>query len=277
MDDEKQPAIIVCHPLTFGGVAAFGSSSFSKLFLYALIISLLCAAAIVAFVETAWLPVVSDAIAVLPEGNAIRRGGLEWAGSKRAVRLADSPFLSFTVEPGDKSDLGQTSDLQVELAAKEIRLRGLIGQIAYPYPEEWAVALTRLDLEPWLGAWKPAILLGLGVGTVVWLFVVWFALATLYCLLPFTIAFFTDRKLTLAGAWRLSFASLFPGALLFCASIILYNFLRLRLIELCGAALLHVALGWIFVILAPLRLPLIQSRPASLRRNPFKSASGGKP
>jgi hypothetical protein len=84
------------------------------------------------------------------------------------------------------------------------------------------------------------------------------------------IAFYADREMKIGAAWRLAGAAMMPGALLMSGAVVLYSLHRLNLVGLLFAWLLHLVLGWIYVGIAPARLPRL-STALPRRRNPFGS------
>ena len=59
-----------------------------------------------------------------------------------------------------------------------------------------------------------------------------------------------------------------PGALLMSGAIFLYAFHRLNLVGVLFAWLLHAVIGWIYLGIAPARLPRLAGAPPR-RGNPF--------
>jgi len=261
------------QPLTFGGVAAFAHGSFTRLFIAAFALAVLVAGSVVGLFYMAWEPALRRAIAQLPEPSAIRAGELQWTGPT-PVKLAEGKFLSIVVDRAGTGELGFASDLQFELGRTEFRVRSLLGYVGIPYPTTWAVPLNRRDLEAWWGAWRPVVAAGLAVGVASGLFLFWGILGAVYALPVQLIAFYSDRHVSVFGAWRLAVASLMSGALLMGAAILAYSFQQLNLIQLALAWAVHLALGWLYVFMAPLCLPR-RLAVAGLGRksNPFRETS----
>jgi len=76
----------------------------------------------------------------------------------------------------------------------------------------------------------------------------WAAMATLYFLPAWLVAFFTNRDLSLVGAWRVAGAAQLPGALFMAVAIVLYGLGAVDLIRLVLAAAVHVVIGWVYVL-----------------------------
>jgi hypothetical protein len=233
------------------------------------------------FAGSAWFPVIDQAVARLPDTGMIRDGQLDWHGPS-PVWLAEGRYLSVVVNVDGAASLGQSCDLQVELTRTHFRVRSLFGYVATAYPADWKAGLNRKEAVPWWGAWRPFFRLGIGAGVGAGLWLSWFVLAWVYMVPVRLIAFYADRELTLGGAWKLASAALTPPALMMGGAILLYGTLRLNLVGLLFAWLLHVVIGWIYLGIAPFRLPRLpgvpprkkdpftNSRKKKSRRSPFK-------
>ncbi len=266
---ETPPSLPPWQPITFGGVAAFSRASFGRLFLVLFITALLVAASALCFLISAWFPAIQKAIARLPDKAAIRRGQLEWNGPAPAW-LSEGTFLSIIVDPAGDSPAGQIADVQLKLGRAGFHTCSLFGCLTVSYPKQWTVALNRAEAEPWWGAWRPFLLVGIGASVVIGLMAIWLALATLYSLPLRLAAFYSDRQVTWPGCWRMAGAAQLPGALLMSGAIFLYGFNRLNLVGFLFAWLLHVVIGWIYLSIAPSRLPRLAGAPR--RGNPFGGA-----
>jgi hypothetical protein len=197
----------------------------------------------------------------------IRGGRLEWNNPSPA-RLAEGTFLSIVVDVDGGSRAGQSADVQFELERRRFNICSLFGCVAVPYPTNWTIALNRSGAEPWWGAWRPFLLIGIGAGVVMGVMASWIVLATLYSLPLRLITFYADRGVNWSGCWRITAAAQVPGALLMSGAILLYSFNRLNLVGLLFAWLLHVVVSWIYVGIAPSRLPRLTGGPRP-RGNPF--------
>ena len=258
------------QPITFGGVASFARGSFSRLFVVQFILALLVASSVSVFLATAWFPVVEKAIARLPEKGTIRRGQLDWTGPSPGA-LAEATFLSIAVDFENSQPAGQSADVQLELHRDGFSIRSLFGYLAISYSKDWTIALNRAEVEPRWGAWEPFLLVGIGACVAIGVMAIWLVLATVYSLPLRLLTFYSDRDVGWPGCWRLAGAAQLPGALLLSGGILLYGFNRLNLIGLLFAWLLHVVIAWIYLGIAPTRLPRLAG---SLRRrdNPFGGA-----
>ena len=102
------------------------------------------------------------------------------------------------------------------------------------------------------------------------LLLIWWLLATVYFIPARLAAFYTERKISLAGSWRLAGAALMPGSLLVSAALVFYGAGVLDGLGLAILGVLHVLAGWSYLFLSLLFLP---KRPYVPRRphNPFHS------
>ena len=265
----KAESIKAWQPLTFGGVARYAQDWIGRLIVTWIIVAIIVAGAVVWTAHRAWLPIIGRAISQLPAASEIRGGRLT---SPQMVRLAESPFLSIAIDPRGDSSVLASSDIQVTLAPREIRFHSLFGFSAIPYQPQWTVNLNRAELEAWWGAWRPAALAYLAIGTMVFLFVSWIALATLYALVPIIVAFVSSRELTVWGSWKLAGAALMPGAIFQAIAIVLYGLGQLRVPEMLAAFAIHFVVGWVFLLGGGFRLPRDYDNPEldPPAKNPFE-------
>ncbi len=255
------------QPLTPRGVAAFSRASLGRVLLVQFLVAAFVAVSVVWFLETAWFPVAREAIQQLPDTGEIRRGELVWHGDS-PVRLAAGHFLSLAVDVWHEGNLGNESHLSVEFGRTDIRLRSLLGYAELIYPRDWKVEFNQSRLEPWFGAWSPWILAGAAAAVVVGLFVSWFALATLYWLPVWVLAFFANRDLGWRGSWRLAAAALLPGAIFLTLDIVAYGLCMVDLVGLGWGFGFHFVIGWIYVLAGVMLTP---RHPAATvaAKNPF--------
>jgi hypothetical protein len=255
------------EPLTPRGVAAFARAPLLRLLLVELMVAVLAAAAVIWFLHEVWFPTVREAIRQLPAQGEIRQGKLAWRGDS-PVHLAGDRFLAIVVDLNHEAEVGREADVSVEFGQKEWRFFSLLGYTAVNYPSGWVVALNQAKLEPWWGAWEPAILACAGTLVALGLMMCWALLATVYSPLALLVAFFTNRELTWRSSWRLASAALMPGALALTAAIFLYGVSVLDFVRLGICAVLHFVMGWIYLFVSPLFLPRHPSAQA-LKGNPF--------
>jgi lysylphosphatidylglycerol synthetase-like protein (DUF2156 family) len=100
---------------------------------------------------------VREAIRELPAQSEIRQGKLAWRGDS-PVYLAGNRFLAIVVDLNHEAEVGREADVSIELGQQEWRIYSLLGYTEVKYPSAWVTAFNRAELEPWWGAWEPAIL-----------------------------------------------------------------------------------------------------------------------
>ena len=254
-------------PLTLRGVAAFAHVSLSRVLLAQLLFVAAAAVAFALLIETTWFATIRETIATLPLRGQIQRGELVWPHPV-PTDLASSRFLKFSVDPAHSGELGQESDVAIELGRTNIWIISLLGYLEAPYPDGWSVALNRADLEPWWGAREPFLVIGAGVAMGAVLLVLGWALGTIYAVLAWVLAFLANRSLSLTDAWKLAVAAQLPGALLLLASFLSYRLGWLSLLHLLLSLGLSLAVAWFYVICTPFLLPAAE-KAAAAKANPF--------
>jgi hypothetical protein len=237
------------------------------LFVAQLLVALIVAAAVVWFLHDAWYPTVRAAIEQLPDEGEIHFGKLDWRGESPRL-LAEGTFLAFSVDLEHASDRRSPAHVEVEFGKETFLVQSLLGYAEGRYPAKWIVAFNRKELEPWWGAWQPALLAVAAAAAVAGLLLAWHALATVYALPVWLVAFFTNRDLKLHECCRLAGAALLPGALLMAAGILLYDFGALDLVGLGFVTGGHLLLGWIYLFTSLLFVSK-NTKAASTRKNPF--------
>jgi len=261
------------EPVTPRGVAAFARATTGRLFLVQFFVALIVAATVVWFLRDAWFPTVRAAIKKLPDAGEIRGGKLDWHGPSPQL-LAEGTFLAFTVDLEHKGEARSAAHVEIELGRENLFVRSLLGYVELRYPKGWIVALNRGELTPWVGAWQPWLLALTALGIVVFLFVCWLTLATLYMFPAWLLMFYADRDLKSRECWRLAGAALMPGALMMAVGILLYDFAVVDLVGLGFIAAGHLVLGWIYLFISPLFLP--RSAPVTeVAKNPFGRSRAG--
>lgn len=281
---EESGKSTLTQPITFAGVAAFGYAGFGRLFAFQLGIASVAAAAVVWLFESAWAPVINRTILSLPHEGRIQGQLLIWPDSK-PIRITGSPALSICIDPEDVLDPIPSSDLQVEVGHAELRLRSLFGYVSIPYPGGYMIAVNRSELEPWWGAWHPAVSVSLAALVLIGLLGTWLVLGLIYAWPIRLIAFYADRQLTWMGSVKLGAACLFPGAIFLILALIAYGLHQIRLVQLLLAVALHFLVGWAYLLAAPFCLDKEGSSPRRARpkkrldtpqpkrKNPFSSPS----
>ena len=237
-----------------------------RLLLVQLLVALLTAAETIWFLNTAWLPSIEKAISRLPSEGELRFGVLDWKGASPVI-LAEGPFLAIAVDMNLTGEGQAAADLQVEFGRTACRFTSFLGILQSPYPGSWLLPFNRTVLEPWWGAWKPAVLAGAAALVVIALLVSWSMLAAVYWLPVWLAGFISNREMTGRGSFRLAGAALMPGAVFMIAGIFAYGIGVIDLMRLAAAFGAHFVIGWLYLLLALLKLP--RHPEATGRGNPF--------
>ena len=218
MSDAK-PKISLPQPFTPRGIARIAVAPSSRLVFIGFLVAVFAAGSIVWFVGKAWSPMITTAIREVPEQAKIEKGKL--SGADSGV-MADSKFFSISVdlEPHDESGIG---DIRLRLFEGFFEVCSLFGCFDFSYPDSLVMHLGYSIASPWWGAWQPAILAGVGVGSVILLFAAWAFFALFYAWPAKVLAYFADRDLKFRRAWKLGIAAQFPAALFLAICIILYG------------------------------------------------------
>lgn len=255
------------HPLTPVGVAAFADSRYGRLLLVQSISAILITLVLVWFLYSKWFSVVEDAIARLPETGEIAGGTLQLNGAS-PQRLAQNGFLGIGVDLEHSGDIRSPDHLFLEFGRAECQVYSILGYRPLYYPPLATVPFNRPELQPWLGAWQPA-LIAIGTGAIFLLLLsAWSGFATVYGPVLWLVAFFTDRDLGFFGAWKCAGAAMIPGGLFLAACIAAYALALLDLPQLLLACAIHFVLPWCYLALALAVRPRLAD--ARARRNPFQ-------
>jgi hypothetical protein len=263
------------QPLTFTGVAAFAFTRIGRLILWQFIVAGITATVMLWFLRANWYPVVSEAIARLPDQGLIQNQQLSVPLDGTTV-LAENSFLAFVADPEGEGTPTLSTDLRVEFHRRGASVCSVFGCIPVAYPEGFIVQFNRPELESHWGAWKPTVTWGAALGTIAWLLLSWIVLATSYCPFVRLYAFYKDRQLTLAGSWKLSAAALLPAALAATVCIVLYGLGAMNLLQFLIFWSLHLVVGWVYLVVSPLRLPRV-SDALPKKKNPFGDGAGPVP
>jgi hypothetical protein len=270
MDAPAQKPRRAWQPLTAGGVAAFGSATWRRLFAVQVIFALIASASVMWCIGTAWFPVFREAIHNLPEQGAIKDGKLEWA-SAAPQRLAGNRFVSVAVDPEHTGGAVPTAHLQIEIGKSDLKVISFLGFSLWRYPAELRIPLNNRGLEPWWGAWAPAILALAGLATIAVLLLSWILLAAIYAGPVWLLGFFLNRELDLKGSWWLAGAALLPGCLFMSALIFFYSLRMMDAVRLAVGLPAHLLIGWIYCFAGTLARPRTAEALAA-RGNPFAQA-----
>ncbi len=269
-EPERQSEPTAWQPFTFAGTAAFAGASFARVWLLWTVTALLASLVLLWFLNRQVVPVLTVAAQSFPDTAILHKGVLRGV---ETVPLAANSFLSLAVARGDETPVTHTSDLQVEFREMSVRFCSLAGCRHARYPA-WTLALDRATAEPWWGAWKPPILVGVVIASSALLLLSWCLLATLYAPIAWMIGYFTDRSLAWGGAWRLAAAALVPGACLMTLGIALYAVRWLDLPRALLAFALHFPVAWVYLAAAPAWLDRAEAKSPP---NPFSPAGPARP
>lgn len=272
----EPPKPPVWQPLTFGGVASFARARWARLLLLQAIVAVSVVAAVVLLLNRCWFPVVTQAVLNLGGFGAVRGGQLAWPGKEPLV-LAENRFLGLVMDAEDSGGTGQVADVQVEFTRQRIKVVSLLGYTSLPYPPGVEIELNRPVLDPWWNAWRPAFVFGGGLATFLFLFINWFALATLFAVPVRMVAWLAGRTTSLGSCWRVAAAALLPGAVWVAAALLLYGLELLSLVGLGVAFGLHFAVDGVYLLGAPFCLPRKAEVGPAPAGNPFTPAPEVKP
>ncbi len=273
------PGAIAWQPLTPRGVAAFARATVGRLLIVQFIFTIPAVVAVVLVVSHAWFPSITEAIRALPAGSEIRGGRLDWRGENPA-RLSEGNFLSLIVDLEHAGAArNSASHIQIEFGRQNVRVFSLLGFTDFPYPQGWIVSFQKADLEPWWGSRQPSILAITVLVVIVGLMLSWAVLATIYTLPAWLGGLYGNRDLTFLGSWRLAGAAVLPGSLFMTTAVFAYGCGGFDVLRLAMAGVIHILIGWTYVILAIMRLPAAPEVVAAPKENPFVPApeKAGKP
>jgi hypothetical protein len=256
------------EPFTPRGVAAFAAASLGRVLLVQLVVGLWAAGTATWCVGHTWWPTISAAIMQLPEQGQIRGGHLTWRKESPTV-LAEARCLALTVDLLHGGKVRSPAHVQIEFGEHDVEVFSLFGYFQWRYPPGYVIAFARPDLQPWWGAWAPALLALLFLMTLTGLLFSWGVLATVFSGPVWLIGFFANRQLTWRGSWRLAGAGLVPGALFLSGAIVLYGLGALDPVGLLVAWVLHLVIGCLYLAISPfflLRSPDAENH----KTNPFQ-------
>lgn len=259
---------IAWEPFTPRGVAAFAAASLGRVLLVQLVVGLWAAGTVTWCLGHTWWPTISAAILQLPEQGQIRGGRLTWRKESPTV-LAEARCLALTVDLLHGGKVRSPAHVQIEFGEHDVEIFSLFGYSQWRYPPGYIIAFARPDLQPWWGAWAPALLALIFLVTLASLLLSWGVLATVFSGPVWLIGFFANRQLTWRGSWRLAGAGLVPGALLLSGAIVLYGLGALDPVGLLLAWVLHLVIGCLYLAICPLFL-LRSPDAENHKTNPFR-------
>lgn len=274
MESSEQKRSVAWQPITVRGVAAFAGASLARLMLVQFLVALLAALVVGWFVSNCWFPTIRTAIDRLPAQGVIQSGRLNWNADSPKL-LAESRFLALSVDLDHRDRARAPAHFQVEFGRVDLRIYSLFGCLQSAYPKDrYTIPFNVEDLKPWWGAWAPELLGILVAIVLVGLLVSWALLAMLYCVPAWLLGLYRDRALSFTGSWRLAGAALMPGALLMTAAIGAYGAGVIDLVRLLVVGGAHIVVGWVYLLLATLAMPRVDSNTAPTA-NPFAKADSG--
>ena len=254
------------EPFTPRGVASFAGAKFSRLLIAQIIVAILAGAAVSIFCRYACFPIIESAIENLPPDGQIHFGQLEWTGAPQM--LAEGRFLALDVDPDHTGQLRSAADIQVEFGRDSARIFSLFGYTDFYYLPNESAPFNRAQLDPLWKAWRAEIFFLVAFGTAISLLLSWWALALVYFLPVYLIAFFANRDLSLPGSLKLSAAALLPGALMMTAGIVLYTSAFFGLPTLLFIFGAHLVLAWLYLLVS--LMFFVRTSSAPVPGNPFK-------
>ncbi len=266
MDSRKNFSV---NPFTFRGVASFAHAPFWGLAAISLSLALLLSGLALHWVNRAIIPPIRQAVEGLPTQAQLKAGILTWPEAAGPL-LCEGPFLSLAVNPSDSRLMGQSADFQLDFRRDRFLLRTVLGEWSYSYDDRWALSLARAEVEPWWGAWQPFIQGGVFIGTFLFLQLSWLGLSIGASFFVRGSGVMLRRNIAWLGSWQLSYAALFPGAMLMGLAIILYTTLQLSLTGLMILMPTHLIVGLLYLIGGTVVLPP-RAREVSRIPNPFGS------
>ncbi|HOW64284.1 MAG TPA: hypothetical protein P5186_15610 [Candidatus Paceibacterota bacterium] len=256
------------QPLTFGGVAAFACASWTRLWLVQILVAAVSALCFACLLLLGVIPVLDQAVERLPEKAEIAEGQLRWTG-RETERLAEGPLLSIQVDLEASSQLGQTSDILVQLSKNHWKIVTIFGHITGNYLASGSIDLGQAVIQPRWDTWKPFVCVGLSLFWMLLLVLIWHLLALLYAPVVSLLATLMQRQTGGSTCLKLAAAALLPGALFLSMSLVLFAIRQLELVGFLVSTGLHLGVGWIYLLVAPTCLPADPGL-ASPSSNPFK-------
>ena len=274
---DQHPILPARQPFTLGGVARFAHAPPGRLFLAAALFGLISGLLVSWLASTCWAPLLDQAISSLPPTGSIGAGILRWP-EKTGRLLAANPFTSLEVVLDDFRTESAPVDFALEFRTNRIVVRSLFGARSADYPQNAVIELNRTALLPAWGAWKAPILFSLIPGTVLFLLLIWSALALPYSLIALVIGALFRREIDFRSAWKLSIAAQLPGSLLMAFALGLYATGQISLLFVLTMFAAHFVPTLFYLLISPCFLP--KRAAISSEQNPFepkgKRVSKGK-
>jgi hypothetical protein len=254
-------------------VARFAHARAGRFLAVALIFGIVSGVAVALCFARCLSPVLSQAVAALPDEAAIRNGELRWPANREPLLGANS-FISLSAAP-ELQPAGTSVDFAVLLASRELVVQSLLGAARVPYPRNWTIELSRRTVMPLWGAWSKPATVFLVLGGAAAIMGSWVILALPYALVVSGLGAILGKDLHFAGAWKMSVAAQWPGALLMSFMLGLYALSQISLVLLAGAFVAHFAVTVLYLFFAPIFLPQAGANPFSTE--PARTRGGNNP
>ncbi len=242
------------QPLTPRGAAAFAHTSLNRVCAFQLAVAGVLALSFAWFLQAAVFPVVHRSVLQLPETGVIELGELRLP-AQTPVMVAENDWLALRVDLESPGDQSLVRDLEIRFGPNSVRACTGLGCMTFIYPPGWTIPFNRLEVVPWWEAWETVLTATGAFSLFCFLLVTWWTLSTLYAPLPRVLAFFSDRELSLDGAWRMAAASLLAGAIFMGLGILALGMGWIRLTTLLLFFLVHLTIPIVYVVVGTSVLP----------------------
>lgn len=259
-------------PLTPNGVAAYAQAPLQRVIVLQAISATVCTLVFGWLLVSSVFPTIQEAVKHLPEQGMVTLGELKIAEDAIVPHpLAASTWLALDVDATSGAARNPSRDVDIVFARNGIRLISALGTSRIPYPPHWYFPFNRVDLLAAWEAWEAMLYGALLLATFIGLIVSWWILATMHCLLPRILAYFTERDLSLNGAWKLCAASLVPGAILMIVGLIALELDALGGVQFALLFVIHFLVPIVYSLLGTCHLAP-SPRKAARAHNPFGPA-----
>lgn len=256
-------------PLTPNGVAAYAGSPLKRVVVLQAISGTLCTLAIAWILVASVFPTLRQALQNLPDQGLLTLGELRFPENTPFKHpLATSTWLAVDVDPTTTAHRNASRDLDLIFTRSEVRLISTLGTARIPYPPLWHLPFNRLEMLAAWEAWEGMLYGALLLASFATLMVSWWLLATVHCLLPRILAYFTDRELNLGAAWKLTAAALIPGAALMVMGLVALEADVMGGVQFALLFVIHFLVPIVYSLLATCHLPPRAIRTAHTK-NPF--------
>lgn len=258
------------QPFTPRGVAAFAHATGTRLLIVQSFVALAVVMTFLWFLSSRYFPVVGDAIAAVEDEGMITAS--HWITTNATPRLlAGNRHFEILLDAREQRGPSSTADLSVTVTVPALRICGILGCASVRYEPGYTFMLNRHALAAAWDAWRRPSAALFGIAVFLALFASWWLVALIATPLVKTLVFFTDRRLTWGGSWRLSNAALLAGALVVAAGVFLYGVEAIDLFQLMLFYALHAVCDVILLATSPFFLPKLAA--VDRAKNPFATTS----